>query len=91
MKAILKCKLYEHIVFEPSKLHQSYFPQAQCITNLENVLVAAGSSWDKVVKVNVYLKDMENFSAMNEAYAKVRREMPSDFFKESDNLTFSNS
>jgi len=41
---------------------------AQCIKNLGNVLTAAGSSWDKVVKVNVYLKDMENFAAMNEVY-----------------------
>ena len=37
---------------------------------------AAGSSWEKVVKVNVYLKDMDNFSAMNEVYEKVRMEMP---------------
>ena len=48
--------------------------QTQCINNLENVLVAAGSSWEKVVKVNVYLKDMEDFSAMNEVYEKVRME-----------------
>ncbi|KAJ3909491.1 Endoribonuclease L-PSP [Lentinula edodes] len=39
---------------------------AQCIENLENVLSSAGSSWEKVVKVNVYLKDMDNFGAMNE-------------------------
>jgi len=34
------------------------------------VLAAAGSSWEKVVKVNVYLKDMDNFAAMNEVYEK---------------------
>lgn len=28
--------------------------------------------WEKVVKVNVYLKNMDNFSAMNEIYEKVR-------------------
>ncbi|ETW87169.1 hypothetical protein HETIRDRAFT_99559 [Heterobasidion irregulare TC 32-1] len=44
---------------------------AQCIANLGNVLKAAGSSWEKVVKVNVYLKDMDNFSAMNEVYEKL--------------------
>lgn len=44
---------------------------AQCLKNLENVLTAAGSSWEKVVKVNVYLKNMDNFSAMNEIYEKV--------------------
>ncbi|KAF9457067.1 Endoribonuclease L-PSP/chorismate mutase-like protein [Collybia nuda] len=44
---------------------------AQCIANLSNVLRAAGSSWEKVVKVNVYLKDMSNFAAMNEVYEKL--------------------
>ncbi|KAJ4484737.1 Endoribonuclease L-PSP/chorismate mutase-like protein [Lentinula edodes] len=44
---------------------------AQCIENLGNVLSAAGSSWEDVVKVNVYLKDMDNFSAMNEVYEKL--------------------
>ncbi|KAF8905550.1 Endoribonuclease L-PSP/chorismate mutase-like protein [Gymnopilus junonius] len=44
---------------------------AQCIKNLGNVLEAAGSSWEKVVKVNVYLKDMDNFAAMNEVYEKL--------------------
>jgi len=51
-------------------------------------LEAAGSSWEKVVKVNVYLKDMDKFSAMNEVYEKVRLEMPK---KNYDNLTFENS
>ena len=45
--------------------------QAQCISNLGEVLEAAGSSWEKVVKVNVYLKDMGDFGAMNEVYEKV--------------------
>ncbi|KAG6840816.1 hypothetical protein C0991_004107 [Blastosporella zonata] len=44
---------------------------AQCISNLGNVLDAAGSSWQKVVKVNIYLKDMDNFATMNEVYEKV--------------------
>ncbi|KAF8073455.1 Endoribonuclease L-PSP [Lyophyllum atratum] len=44
---------------------------AQCISNLGNVLEAAGSSWEKVVKVNVFLKDMDNFAAMNEVYEKL--------------------
>ncbi|KDQ16808.1 hypothetical protein BOTBODRAFT_172905 [Botryobasidium botryosum FD-172 SS1] len=43
---------------------------AQCLKNLENVLTAAGSSWEKVVKVNVYLKNMDDFAAMNEVYQK---------------------
>lgn len=45
--------------------------QAQCIKNLGNVLDEAGSSWDKVVKVNVYLKNMDDFGAMNEVYQEV--------------------
>lgn len=44
--------------------------QAQCIANLGNVLKAAGSSWEKVVKVNVYLANMDDFAAMNEVYEK---------------------
>ncbi|KAJ7293548.1 Endoribonuclease L-PSP [Mycena rebaudengoi] len=44
---------------------------AQCIGNLGKVLAAAGSSWEKVVKVNVYLKNMDDFSAMNEVYEKL--------------------
>ncbi|KAL0071859.1 hypothetical protein AAF712_000781 [Marasmius tenuissimus] len=44
---------------------------AQCIKNLGNVLEAAGSSWEKVVKVNVYLKDMDQFDSMNEVYEKL--------------------
>ena len=35
------------------------------------MLEAAGSSWEKVVKVNVYLKDMGDFGAMNQVYEKV--------------------
>lgn len=34
------------------------------------MLKAAGSSWEQVVKVNVYLKNMDDFAAMNEVYEK---------------------
>ncbi|CAE6473678.1 unnamed protein product, partial [Rhizoctonia solani] len=44
---------------------------AQCINNLGNVLEAAGSSWEKVVKVNVYLKNMDDFAQMNEVYSEL--------------------
>jgi 2-iminobutanoate/2-iminopropanoate deaminase len=37
--------------------------------NIKAVLEAAGSSLDKVVKCNVYLRDMKDFAAMNEVYA----------------------
>ncbi|KAG8690123.1 hypothetical protein FRC08_010651 [Ceratobasidium sp. 394] len=44
---------------------------AQCIKNLGNVLEEAGSSWEKVVKVNIYLKNMDDFATMNEIYSKL--------------------
>lgn len=42
----------------------------QCIENMEQILLAAGSSLDKIVSVHVYLSDLKNFSEMNEAYLK---------------------
>jgi len=36
--------------------------------NMKAVLEAAGSSLDKVVKCNVYLRDIKDFAAMNEVY-----------------------
>jgi reactive intermediate/imine deaminase len=42
--------------------------QKQALTNLSEVLKAAGSSIDNVVKVNIFLTNMENYAAMNKAY-----------------------
>jgi 2-iminobutanoate/2-iminopropanoate deaminase len=42
----------------------------QCFRNLFGVLAAGGLSPHNVVKVNVFLTDMADFSAMNEVYAK---------------------
>lgn len=42
----------------------------QCFKNLFNVLKTAGLSPDNVEKVNVFLTDMNNFTAMNKAYSK---------------------
>jgi 2-iminobutanoate/2-iminopropanoate deaminase len=42
----------------------------QALTNLKAVLDAAGSSLNQVVKTTVFLKDMDEFSAMNEVYAE---------------------
>lgn len=41
----------------------------QCFKNLFNVLTAAGLTPDNVEKVNVFLTDMNNFTAMNEIYS----------------------
>ncbi|HJV16677.1 MAG TPA: RidA family protein [Bacillales bacterium] len=43
---------------------------SQCFKNLFNVLEAAGLTPDNVEKVNVFLTDMNHFTAMNEVYAK---------------------
>jgi len=40
----------------------------QCLDNLFAVLAAGGLGSDDVVKVNVYLTDMEDFAAMNAVY-----------------------
>lgn len=40
----------------------------RCFTNLSEVLEAANLTFDDVVKVNVFLTDMNHFSAMNEVY-----------------------
>ncbi len=40
----------------------------QVFENIKTVLAAAGSSLDKVVKCNVYLRDINDFAAMNEVY-----------------------
>ena len=39
------------------------------ITNLKNVLEKAGSSLAKVVKTTVFIKDMNDFAALNKVYA----------------------
>ncbi len=42
----------------------------QVLTNLKNVLEAAGSSLEKVVKTTVFLRDMADFPKMNAIYAQ---------------------
>jgi 2-iminobutanoate/2-iminopropanoate deaminase len=40
------------------------------LENLKAILEAAGSSLHKAVKATVFLKDMNDFAAMNEVYAR---------------------
>ena len=40
------------------------------LRNVSAILEAAGSTLDKVVRVCVFLKSMDDFAAMNEAYGK---------------------
>ena len=43
----------------------------QAITNLKNVLEAAGAGLDKVVKTTVFISDMNDFAALNAVYAEM--------------------
>lgn len=38
---------------------------------MKAVLEAAGSSLERIIKINVYLTTMDDFAAMNEGYATV--------------------
>ena len=40
------------------------------LTNLAEVLSAAGASWRHVVKTTVFLQDMNDFPAVNDVYAR---------------------
>ena len=43
----------------------------QVFENIKAILEAAGTSMEKVLKVNVYLRDINDFGAMNEVYKTV--------------------
>lgn len=42
----------------------------RCLENLRAVLVAAGSSLDRVLKCTVFVKSMDDFALVNEVYAR---------------------
>ena len=42
----------------------------QAFENLSNLLQAAGTSMDKVIKTTVFIKEMNDFASINEVYAK---------------------
>jgi 2-iminobutanoate/2-iminopropanoate deaminase len=46
------------------------------LENLKGIVKAAGSSLDRVVKTTVFLADMNDFSAMNEVYARYFIQQP---------------
>lgn len=48
----------------------------QVLNNIRNVLEAAGSSLEHVVKTTVFLKDMNDFTKMNSIYAEYFGENP---------------
>jgi 2-iminobutanoate/2-iminopropanoate deaminase len=68
------------IPFDPStgQLIQGDVAQqaARVLENLKAIVEAAGSSLEKAVKATVYLKDMNDFTAMNEVYARYFTQNP---------------
>lgn len=42
----------------------------QAFKNIKNLIEDAGSSMDKVIKTTVFIKEMDDFGAINEVYAK---------------------
>ena len=49
---------------------------AQTLENLKSVLEAAGTTLSHVVKVSVFLTDMDDFAAMNQVYRRYFPENP---------------
>jgi len=47
----------------------------QVLKNIEAILIASGSSLTSVIKTTVYLKDINDFSAMNEVYEEFFRKI----------------
>ena len=48
----------------------------QVLTNIKNILEAAGSGMDLIVKTTVFLRDMSDFALMNPVYAEFFGENP---------------
>ena len=42
----------------------------QAFTNMANLLAAAGTSMENVIKTTVFIKNMDDFATINEVYAK---------------------
>jgi 2-iminobutanoate/2-iminopropanoate deaminase len=49
---------------------------AQVMENLKNIIIAAGFTMNDVVKCSIFLKDLNNFSAVNQIYASYFSEIP---------------
>ena len=48
----------------------------QVMANLESILLAANMTFSNVVKCTIFVKDLNNFSAINEAYGKYFKHDP---------------
>lgn len=47
---------------------------AQCIENIKSIAESAGCSLDNVIKTTLFIKDMDQFSSINEIYGTYFRE-----------------
>lgn len=60
------------VVPETGEIPEGSVAQAkQAFANLKHLLEAAGSGMDKVIKTTVFIKEMNDFGAINEVYADV--------------------
>ncbi len=48
----------------------------QILENLNNILAAGGSSLDNVLRTTIFLTNLENYSVVNEIYAKYFNDLP---------------
>jgi 2-iminobutanoate/2-iminopropanoate deaminase len=48
----------------------------QTLTNVRNIVEAAGLSMNDLVRVSIYLRDMKDFKSMNEVYKSFFSEAP---------------
>lgn len=48
----------------------------QVLKNLQEVLTAVGSSLNNIIKTTVFIKDMNDFSVINEVYASFFTQLP---------------
>lgn len=59
------------VVPETGEIPEGSVEQAkQAFSNLSNLLEAAGSDMSQVVKTTVFIKEMNDFAAINEVYAQ---------------------
>ena len=57
------------VVPETGEIPEGSVAQAkQALQNLSNLLEAAGSSMEQVIKTTVFIKEMNDFAAINEVY-----------------------
>jgi len=59
---ILKCDIKEQAM--------------QILKNLNNILVAGGSSLNNMLRTTIFLTDLENYSLVNEAYEQYFNKLP---------------